>query len=341
MTSSDVDDRIHNQLRWAVAQAVRAPSTHNTQPWRFRIVGSTIELYADRSRALPVTDPEGRELTISCGAALFHLRVALRGFGLDADVERLPEPVNNDLLARVTVRAGSPPDEEERLMGAAIGTRHTSRAPYLGITVPEDAVDRLRRAVEAEDAWFVPLAEEAQRVRLVALIMEADHEQWQSGAFRGEFARWMRANDSTATDGVFGYAGGLDNVESHLAAMAVRLIDRGAREAVRHKDIAEASPLLAVIGTEGDWALPWIRVGEALDRALLCAESESFCVAYLNQPIEVPELRTHVGELTGGAGFPQLILRIGYGTAGAPTPRRPVTEVLDSDPNQAAKSDGG
>jgi hypothetical protein len=334
MTSSDLDDPIRNQLHQAVAQAVRAPSTHNTQPWRFRIEDSTIELYADRSRKLPVSDPEERELTMSCGAALFHLRVALRGHGLDADVERLPEPVNYDLLARVTVRPGSPATEEERLMSAAISTRRTSRAPYLGITVPEDAVDRLRRDVEAEGAWFVPLVEESARVRLVALIMEADHQQWESRPFRSELARWMRTNDSTATDGIFGYTRGLDNVESHLAAVAVRLIDDGAREAVRHKDLAEASPLLAVIGTEGDWALPWIRAGEALDRALLRAESESLCVAYLNQPVEVPELRTRVGELTGRGGFPQLVLRIGYGTPGAPTPRRPLAEVLDSSPGE-------
>jgi hypothetical protein len=328
MTSAESDVPSADQLRRAVARAVRAPSSHNTQPWRFRIAGPSIELLADRSRALPVCDPDGRELTISCGAALFHLRAALRLEGLDAEVDRLPEPSDDDLLARLTVRAGPPPTDDERALGAAIATRHTSRAPYLGITVPDETIALLRRDVEACGAWFVPLTEEAQRVRLVALIMDADRQQWASAPFRRELARWMRPNDSEARDGIFGYAGGLDNVESHLAGMAVRLLDRGAHEAVEHSHLADASPLLAVIGTVGDWARPWLDAGEALGRALLRAESESLRVAYLSQPVEVADLRAAVGELTGREGSPQLVLRIGYGPPGPATPRRDVSEVV-------------
>ena len=328
MTTPETIPPTGDQFAWAIAQAVRAPSSHNTQPWRFRIQGDAIELFADRSRALPVADPDQRELTISCGAALFHLRVALRSCGFDVEVDRLPDHARPDLLARVTVRAGPEPTEDERALGAAIATRATSRVPYLGVTVPDDLVDRLRRDVEAEDGWFAPLPEESQRVRLVAMIMEADHLQWESHPFRRELARWMRANDSPARDGIFGYAYGLDNIESHLAAMAVRLMDRGAHEAVEHAHLADASPLLAVIGTEGDWALPWLRTGEALARVLLRAESESLRVAYLNQPVEVPALRASVGELVGRVGSPQLILRIGYGASGPVTPRRALSDVL-------------
>lgn len=323
---------LRETLQWAIGKAVQAPSVYNTQPWRFRIRGSSIELRADRSRALHVVDPEGRELTLSCGAALFHLRVALRARSLDIDVRRLPDPSEADLIARIAVAPGRSPTEDERSLCEAIPHRHTCRTPYMGITVPDEVIERLRRDVESEGAWLTPLSEETQRVRLVALIMEADHQQWSDPHARQEYSRWIRSNDSSARDGVFGYSFGLENVESHLAAVAVRLMDRGTKEAILHRDMVDASPLLVVIGTDGDSPLHWVNAGEALDRALLRAESEDIRVAFLNQAVEDPELRPLVGEITGRSGSPHVILRLGYGTPSRGTPRRDVSDVLERSP---------
>ncbi len=316
-------------LHWSVGQAVQAPSTHNSQPWRFRIRGPSVEIRADRTRALPIIDPEGRELVGGCGAALFNLRLALRTRGLEVDVRRVPDESDRDLIARVFVRQGQAPTEDELRLCAAIEKRRTSQTAYLGITVPDEVIDRLRRDAEAEGAWIVPLTEETQKVQLVAMIMEADHQQWSDRPMREEFSHWLRTNDSEAHDGVFGRSFGLDNVESHLAPMAVRMLDRGAREATLHRDLVAASPLLLILGTDGDSMLDWVRGGEALERVLLRVESEDLRVAFLNQPIEVAELRPRVGDLAGRPGSPQIILRIGYGNAGPGTPRRPVSEVLE------------
>lgn len=316
-------------IRRAVAEALRAPSSHNSQPWRFRVAGPCVELLADRSRALPVVDPDDRELTMSCGAALFHLRLALRTRSLDVGVEYLPQGPEGDVIARLHVSRGRAPAPVEVALHGAIFSRHTSRAPYLSVTVPDELVERLRQDVEDEGAWFAPLVSESQRTRLVALIMEADHLQWGNPAFRRELAGWLRSNDHPARDGLFGYAEGEDNVESHIALMATRLLDLGSRQAVRDRDLVEASPLLAVIGTDGDGPRDWVRAGEALDRVLLRATSEDLRAAFLNQAVECSEQRAMVGELTGRAGFPQVVLRLGYGIAGPATPRRPLHEVLE------------
>lgn len=316
-------------IRHAIVEALRAPSSHNSQPWRFRVRGVCVELMADRSRALPVVDPDQRELTVSCGAALFHLRLALRVRSLDVGVEYLPRGAASDLVARLHVSPGRAPAPVELALHGAIFSRHTSRAPYLPRPVPDEVVERLRREVEAEGAWFVPLASESQRIRLAALVMEADHLQWSNPAFRKELAGWMRPNDHPARDGIFGYAMGEDNVESHLAVMATRLLDRGSSQAVRDRDLVEASPLLAVIGTREDLPRDWVRAGEALDRTLLRATGEGLRVAFLNQAVECSEQRARVGELTAHAGFPQVVLRLGYGHSGPATPRRPLHEVLE------------
>lgn len=315
-------------LRHAIAQAVHAPSQHNAQPWRFAVRGATVEMFADRSRALPVVDPDGRELLIGCGAALFHLRTALRAASLDVDVYRLPDPADADLLARVVVRSGAPPTDDERALAEAIPWRHVVRTPFLGLTLPDDLVEMFCREAATEGAWLAPLSDEGARIALVALVMDADHQQWADPAFRREAASWMRPNDSAARDGVFGFTDGLDNVESHLAPIAARLMNLGAGRALRDRDLADGSPLLMVLGTDGDSARDWLRAGEALDRVLLRAESEDVAVGFLNQPVELPDLRARVRELAGRTGHAQMVLRLGFGPDGRETPRRDVDDVL-------------
>ena len=91
----------NEKLRFLVGYAILAPSGHNTQPWLFGLSQEALCLYADRTRALPAVDPEDRELTISGGAALGTLRIALHHFGYAGQVERFPTPQDPDLLARI------------------------------------------------------------------------------------------------------------------------------------------------------------------------------------------------------------------------------------------------
>ncbi len=118
------------QLRFLLHYAVLAPSGHNTQPWLFKIDGDTVELYADRSRALPVVDPDDRELTISCGAALLHLRVALRHFGYTGTVNPFPDPEDPDLLARVCMGKSREASAGEHALFQAITMRRTNRQAF-------------------------------------------------------------------------------------------------------------------------------------------------------------------------------------------------------------------
>ena len=118
------------QLRHLLSYAVLAPSAHNTQPWRFRVTDAGIEVHADRSRALSVSDPDGRELVISCGAALFFLRVAVRRFGHMDRVHLLPDPARPDLLALVSRGDAVRPSHEVLLLFRAIHERRTHRPAF-------------------------------------------------------------------------------------------------------------------------------------------------------------------------------------------------------------------
>jgi hypothetical protein len=120
-----------DQVNYLIATAARAPSVHNTRPWRFRATGDAIELYADPRRKLRV-DRAGREMLIRCGAPLFGLRLAIRSLGCLPVVELFPEPARLRLLARVRLGAAEPVSETERAMLEALPHRHTHRGPVVG-----------------------------------------------------------------------------------------------------------------------------------------------------------------------------------------------------------------
>jgi len=329
-----IEGTLGEQVAFCLGYAVLAPSGHNTQPWRFRIVqGSEVQVFADRSRALPVVDPDDRELVLSCGAALFFLRVALSHFGLGAQTQLCPRPDQPDLLA--TVRVGA--DGAETLAGLfdAIGTRSTNREAFEDEVVPAELRVGLRDAAQRESCRLWSSDRRELREALAALVAQGDVEQMADSAFRTELAHWVRRSRASTHDGMPAYAFGVNehlDFVTPLAALTIRRFNRGKSQAAKDHELAVGSPLLAVLSTEGDGVEDWMRAGQALARVLLLAEANGLRASYLNQPIEVAALRARVGAIADGAACPQVLLRMGFGPPRTPpTPRRPVAEVLEVD----------
>lgn len=316
------------RFRTLVQYAIRAPSNHNTQPWLFRMSGDALDLCADRRRALPVVDPDDRELIMSCGAALFHLRLAIRQFSHAADVELLPDPHDPDLLARVRIGAPKPPTVEDELLFDAIPLRHTNRRPFQRRPLPSTLLDELREAAAMEGATLRIVESSDEKEFIAALIAEADHRQAADPAFRRELAAWIHPNRDWSRDGMPGYAHGLRDLSSRIAPFLVRTFDWGNGQAAKDRQLAEGSPALLILGTDEDTPLAWLWAGQALARILLLACAVSVSASFLNQPVEVPELRTSLALRLGLDGVPQLLLRMGYGSAAMPTPRRSIDEVF-------------
>ncbi len=316
------------RLAFAARYAVLAPSSHNTQPWRFQIRDDAVELSADRTRALTAIDPVGRELVISCGAALFHLRMALRHFGYEAPAELLPESANSDLLARVTLGAWRAPTREEDELFHAIITRRTYRKRFEPIVVPPELIAAMQREAALGGARLHVISDEHMKAQLADLIAQADCIQFADKSFRRELAAWVRDNFSPARDGIPGYALGLNEATAVAEPMIVRGFDVGRLQASWDHNLADAAPVLVVLGTVGDTTEDWIKAGQAMARVLLRACANGVYASFLSQPIEVAELRPRVREALGMEEIPQLLLRMGYATQGRPTPRRTVEEVV-------------
>ena len=304
-----------------IHKAVRAPSSHNTQPWLFQVSESTISLYADRTRALPVNDPDDRELTISCGCALMNLRVAAAAEGLDVQIEALPVPDEPDLLARCSfyMTPGAPVPEAS--LASFIEQRRTYRKRFLPRKVDAEAQNLLIDSAELEGAWLRPLTTDSARHRAAELVAAGDAAQWANPSWRRELAVWMRPR--RRGDGLT-----VPTIAAPVSWVVVRTFDMGGSVGAKDRELAEQSPLLAVLGTDGDQPRDWLLAGQALERVLLVACQNGLQASYLNQPIQVASLRSKLQDLVG-AGFPQILLRLGYPAEEIPaSPRRSVEDVI-------------
>ncbi|RDU99362.1 Acg family FMN-binding oxidoreductase [Trinickia dinghuensis] len=328
--SLDPQASMNKKLRHAVQYAVLAPSSHNSQPWHFIVDDDSITLCADRMRALPVVDPFDRELTISCGAALFNLRTALNHYGLGYRITLFPSQVDPDMLAHVQVSERGYQDESLAPLFNAIPGRATVRKAFSSTPVADNVRHSLIEAGETEGAQILCIDDAVKRSRLADLIAEADALQFADPCFRRELACWIHPKRSS--DGMPADAAGvaaLLNLAVPIAASAIRTFDIGEGMAAMHHKLLAGSPLLLVVATDSDIREAWLAAGQALERLLLSATRHGLTASYLNQPIEIAPLRERLRASAGLNAIPQLLLRIGYGPQIAErAPRRPLSDVL-------------
>lgn len=318
-------------LEAALAYAVLAPSTHNTQPWRFTIADDALLLYADLTRAMPVVDPDQRELIMSCGAALFNLRTVLQSWGYAVRTELTPDDRRPDLLARVTITPGRPGTEEQRALVAAMGQRHTHRQVFADGPLPAGLLEALQVSADHEGAWLTVL-DRAVAAQTADLVGRASRERLSSVEYRREVTAWLRSNGTDRPDGLPGYAFGFGGLRAALSRVAGKWFAVSRSQARRDEELARRAPALVVVGTEGDTRREWLAAGQALQRVLLTAATHGVQASFLNAPVQIKEMRRQLLAFTARRGAPQVVLRLGMGGAVRGTPRRVPAEVLHGVP---------
>lgn len=316
------------QLKFLLKYAILAPSSHNAQPWLFSVDDRAIEIHADRSRALRVIDPDDRQLFIACGCALFHLRLAMEHFGHEAMVDLFPDPGDPDLVARVARGSRIAESEARRSLFAAILRRRTNRQAFEDRSVELELVSGLSNALEEHSVWLHFIGDEMERRSLADLVAEGDRRQWASRQFRRELAAWTHPLTVHTNAGIPHDSLNPDDLLSYTSHRFIRTFDLGNGKAALDRDIVMRSPKLCILGTAYDEPHNWVETGQALAHLLLLARHHELHTSFLNQPLEIEDLRPQVARAVGSNGFPQLILRMGYGSDVHPTPRRSVPEVL-------------
>ncbi|WP_210435298.1 nitroreductase family protein [Saccharopolyspora sp. ASAGF58] len=314
-------------MRSALGLACRAPSVHNSQPWRWKLAVHSVHLYLDRSRLLEIIDPTGREMVISCGAVLNHARIAFAAEGWRARVHRLPNPAQPDHLASIEFTELTEVDPHVETLAAAAANRRTDRRPFLADPVAQEVLAPLREFARLEDCTLSFALEDRERREVELAIQHAGAEQRDRPEYRQELAAW--AGRHASAEGV--PARSLP--AEHLRGMPERdfaLVAEGELPV----PILDDGAVLAVLATRGDSYESWLAAGEALSAVLLSATKQRLATCPLSQVGEVGTARNQVrDQVLGGSGFPQMVIRLGWPVTsefpGPLTPRRPLSEVVE------------
>ncbi len=314
-------------MREIVGFATRAPSVHNTQPWRWRSRGDRLELRADRARQLRQTDPEGRNLAISCGAAIEHAVAYAASVGWAADVDLLPSTADPDHLATLRFRPGAPGSTASDAVGL-LSARRTDRRRFTAWPLPDPLVRRLAATAVDGAVCAVPVGGNTERVRVELLVTRALWTQGADADLVAEQAVWAAPSDASGIPET-----SRPTIGGRASGRPSRFDDPG-RAAAARVDVASTDGLL-VLAAADDSPQSWLTTGRVLCRVWVEAMAADLSVVPLSAVVEVAETREALRrEVLGGDGHPMLLLRIGWQevarTALPPTPRRSVDDVLTS-----------
>jgi hypothetical protein len=316
--------------RHVVARAVWAPSVNNTQPWRFTAGENQISLHADTGRQLRVADPDGREMMISCGAALFTVRLALRELGYVPQARVLPEPDAPALVARVSWGQRVPADEFERLLSRQVRSRRTHRGGFDLEPLPQDLLAALRGAAAREGAALRIVADDGRRAALAAAVQTAERELRMDVRRAAELARWTPAPGSACSDGVpaTSYPARAEHTEPYFPGRDFAHGHGWGLPPLSTAASVRSAGVVGLLTTDADRPADWVHAGQALQRILLTASAGGAAVALHSQPFELPLLREFVRTRLSDGAYPHLMLRIGMVIQVAASVRRDPAEVL-------------
>ena len=328
---------------YVVAAAVWAPSVHNTQPWRFTASEQRLSLYADTGRQLMVADPDGREMMISCGAALFTARLALRSLGYIPQTSLLPDPGQPLLVARVSWGRRAARTEFEQGLFGQVRQRRTHRGGFDLVPLPPHLLASLREGAARYGAMLRIVADDGRRAALAAAVETAERAQRLDGERVRELAWWAPAPGSARTDGVppTAYPARAERTDPDFPGRDFAHGRGWGLPPLSTAPWPRSAGVAGLLTTARDRPVDWINAGQALQQILLTASTWGVAAALHSQPLELGWLRESIRTRLSDGAYPHLLLRVGMVTQAAVSVRRPPYEVLPGHGGEEVNADDG
>ncbi|AKC87082.1 Acg family FMN-binding oxidoreductase [Pseudoxanthomonas suwonensis] len=308
-----------------VSCATKAASSHNTQPWQFRIEAERITVLPDLSRRCPVVDPDDHHLFASLGCAAENLSLAARANGLEAS------PGFMEATSGIQVDLAQSSRADDALY-AAIDLRQCSRCRYDGTPLVAGERRLLEAAGVGEGVAVVLLDGRGQLERVAEYVAAGNSAQFADPAWRAELREWIRFNSRSARasgDGLYGPVMGSPDVPDWVGRLFMRFAFSAAAQNRKDIEHVRSSSAVAVFVSEADDRRHWVEAGRSYERFALQAAALDLRTAFINQPVEVPELRSQFAAFLGiGPRRPDLVVRVGRGPRTPRSFRRPVEDVI-------------
>ncbi len=308
-----------------VRYATLAPSSHNTQCWKFRLDDGAITILPDLARRCPAVDPDDHHLFVSLGCAAENLVVAAAALGLRA------EPSFDAASESVRITLEPAPAAESPLF-RAMAERQSTRGEYDGRPLSPDELAQLERAGSGDRVKLLLLTERPKLEQVLEYVVQGNTAQMNDKAFVDELKSWIRFSGHDAVrpgDGLFAASSGNPVVPAWLGEMMFGLFFTPKAENDKYAKFLRSSAGVAVFVGEADDKAHWVEVGRACERFALQATTMGVRCAFVNQPVEVAALRPQFASFLGlGTQRPDLVLRFGRGPTLPPSLRRPVPSVI-------------
>lgn len=308
-----------------VRYATLAPNGHNTQPWLFRASEKRIEILPDFARRTPVVDPDDHHLFVSLGCAAENLALASAARGRPGTLAF--DPTANGSIA-FDFAAGPP---VATALFDAIARRQSTRAEYDGRPVSAADLRTLASAAVVPGVDLILINDRPQIDRVRDLVVAGNGTQMADAAFMRELKSWLRFNPRQAAgtgDGLYSAASGSPAMPNWLGPRAFDWFVTAKSENDKYARHLRSSSGIAVFVSAKEDREHWVLVGRACQRFALQATALGLKHAFVNQPVEVPELRPELAALVGMPGRrPDIVMRFGHGAALPFSARRPARIV--------------
>lgn len=302
-----------NEFNFFVECATKAPSGHNTQPWKFEKIQDGIIIHPDFTRALPIVDSDNHALYISLGCALENLVIAASKIGYKSIVD-YPNNPNASINIKLNSSDEINPSEEE--LFDFIKSRQVNRSKYSDKVVNNTELERLMNCFNYDGISLVFLNGKEKFEKVIPLIIEANNIQFQNKQFVTELTDWFRyskAEAEKARDGLWTATMGLPSMWRFIGNFVMKNIVSAKSEAKRINEILQHTAGIAIFFSEKNDATSWINVGRAFQRFGLTATKLSLCHAHLNMPCEEIYVRQKLANLLElGDKHPLLLIKYGY-----------------------------
>ncbi|MQY43482.1 Tat pathway signal protein [Epibacterium sp. SM1969] len=301
-----------------------AANSHNTQPWRFRVAENAITLSPDFSRRTAVVDPDDHHLYVSLGCASENLRIAARAIGRPAEISLTQAPSITCHLGRASPRADA--------LYQAIPLRQSTRAAFDGMSLSREDLELLRVAAQQDGVQLMLFTQTKALEQIGEFVVAGNSAQMDDPAFIAELRRWIRFSPQTALDtgdGLFSACSGNLALPEWIASPLFNRLFTKEAENRKYRDHIRSSAGVAVFVAQQPDPAHWIKVGQSFERFALQATALGIRTAHINQPVEVPGLRTEFARWLGLPDQrPDLVVRFGRAPALPMSLRRPVRDVM-------------
>lgn len=318
------------ELRKLVELGIKAPSGHNTQPWKFKIYNNTIEIQPDFRYSLPIVDPNHRELYISLGCAGENICAAAPIFGYKADWS---SKINSNGVYSIVINLVKADSKADSSFLQTIRERQSNRNIFNGKLINDNKIEALKNIViEPNIGLYFFNIDSVEYDTIKNFILKGNEMQMTDPNFKNELISWIRFNKKhveKTNNGLSYKVMGSPPMPKGIGKMVVKSFLKPNKQNSSDKEKIDSSSHFILLTSKNNTISEWISLGFYLERLLLKLEELDIVNAYLNPPCEIDSLSEKLRkDIQINNEYPTIIMRIGYSDRTPYSSRKDVEEVL-------------